>query len=176
MRQFASTCQKVSDGIERLCLYGAGALFVVNLLAVMLGVFSRFYRSPIWTLDLAKITLVWLVMLAAAPALKRGEHMALFMLVNKLPPRFRRFVKWIRVTIFFCILALMVILGSFYAMKMQIFTVRTLGISKTIPLLAIPVGLGLMMIEYTLQQFISFGSPNGDSEIDDTGNDLNCQT
>lgn len=155
MRQFASTCQKVSDGIERLCLVGAGALFVVNLLAVMLGVFSRFYRPPIWTLDLAKITLVWLVMLAAAPALKRGEHMALFILVNKLPFHLRRYVKWVRITIFFCILLLMVVLGFQYAMKMQIFTVRTLGISSTIPLLAIPVGLGLMMIEYTLQQFIS---------------------
>ena len=165
MSAFTCSCQKLSDGIDSLCLWLAGALFVVNLFAVMLGVFSRFYRPPMWTLDLAKITLVWLVMLAAAPALKRGEHMALFILVNKLPPRLRRFVKWIRMALFFSVLALMVTLGSLYAMKMQIFTVRTLGISKTIPLLAIPVGLGLMMIEYTLQQFIAFGDVDESHEL-----------
>ncbi len=121
----------------------------------MLGVLSRFYKPPIWTLDLAKITLVWLVMLGAAPALKRGEHMALLVLVNKLPGRLQRFIKGIRIIIFCSILVLMVVLGTMYAMKMQIFTVRTLGISKTIPLLAVPAGLFLMMIEYTLQQFIS---------------------
>ncbi|SHO53560.1 TRAP transporter small permease [Desulfopila aestuarii] len=154
MKQFASLCQKGSDSLERFCLFGAGVLLVINLASVMLGVFGRFYRPPIWTLDLAKVTLVWMVMLAAAPALKRGEHMAITILVNMLPYRFRRFVKAIRTIVFFGVLALMLTLGSLYAIKMQVFTVMSLGISKTIPFLAIPIGMGLMMIEYALQQFI----------------------
>lgn len=121
----------------------------------MLGVFSRFFRPPIWTTDLAKITLVWMVMLAAAPALKHGEHMAITILVNRLPHRSRRLVCWIRTIAFMSILLLMIWLGAHYAYKMRLFTIMTLGITKSLPLMAIPVGMGLMLIEYTLQQFIS---------------------
>ncbi len=38
MGRLAKTCQTASDVLERLCLFGAGALLVVNLAAVMLGV------------------------------------------------------------------------------------------------------------------------------------------
>lgn len=167
MRQLAYQCQKVSDGLERFCLFAAGVLLVVNLAAVMLGVFARFYRPPMWTMDLAKLTLVWMVMLASASALKRGEHMAITMLVNRLPQRLRRLVVAVRITLFFGILLLMVYLGWTYAWKMQLFTIMSLGIKKTIPLMAIPVGMGLMLIEYALQLFIPLGYDDNDLACSD---------
>lgn len=155
MGRLGSYCQKASDTLERLCLVGAGALLLVNLAAVMLGVFSRFYRAPVWTTDLAKVTLVWMVMLAAAPALKRGEHMAIHILVDKLSPNARRLAVAFRTVMFIGILGLMIWLGGAYAYKMRLFTIMTLGIKKTIPLMAVPVGMALMLIEYSLQQFVS---------------------
>lgn len=80
--------------------------------------------------------------------------MAITMLVDRLPQRFRRFVVAMRVSIFVGILSLMVFLGVAYALKMQLFTLRSLGIKKSIPLLAIPVGMCLMLVEYALQLFI----------------------
>lgn len=154
MTSLATKCQAVSTILERLCLSGAGALLVINLATVMVGVFSRFFRPPIWTTDLAKITLVWMVMLAAAPALKHGEHMAITILANRLPQRSRRLVCGIRTIAFMSILLLMIWLGAQYAYKMRLFTIMTLGITKSLPLMAIPVGMGLMLVEYTLQQFI----------------------
>lgn len=148
----ASFCQKLSDHLERYCLIAAGLLLVVNLAAVMLGVFARFYRPPVWTTDLAKVTLVWVVMLAAAPALKRGEHMAITIVVERLPALPRRVITAVRTVIFFAILALMIWLGIAYAYKMRLFTIMTLGIKKAIPLASVPVGMGLMLIEYALQQ------------------------
>ncbi|PHR28768.1 MAG: C4-dicarboxylate ABC transporter permease [Desulfotalea sp.] len=162
MERMAFLSKKVSDCLERFCLIGAGLLLIVNLTSVMLGVFSRFFRPPMWTMDLAKVTLVWMVMLASASALKRGEHMAITMLVDKLPLRFRRYVVAIRITLFFGILILMVTLGIAYAWKMQLFTIMSLGIKKSIPLLAIPVGMGLMLIEYALQQLIALGTDTND--------------
>lgn len=150
----ATICQAISDKLERLCLFGAGVLLLINLATVMLGVFSRFYRPPIWTTDLAKITLVWMVMLAAAPALKHGEHMAITILVNRLDPKSKRIVTWLRTLCFISILLLMIWLGFNYAYKMRLFTIMTLGIKKSLPLLAIPVGMSLMLLEYVLQQFI----------------------
>ena len=154
MSGFASFCKNSSDLLERLCLIGAGVLLVVNLADVMIGVFGRFYRPPMWTTDLARITLVWMVMLAAAPALTRGEHMAITRVVGRLPGRFRSRVILLRKAVFIGILLLMVVLGVQYAHKLRMLTIMTLGIKKSVPLAAIPVGLGLMLVEYTLQQFV----------------------
>jgi TRAP-type C4-dicarboxylate transport system permease small subunit len=151
----ATRCQVISNKLERLCLFGAGALLLINLGTVMLGVFARFFRPPIWTTDLAKITLVWMVMLAAAPALKQGEHMAITILVNRLPKNSRRMIRFLRILCFISILTLMIWLGVTYAYKMQMFTIMTLGIKKSLPLMAIPVGMALMLLEYLLQQFYS---------------------
>ena len=154
MSGFASFCKNSSDLLERLCLIGAGVLLVVNLADVMIGVFGRFYRPPMWTTDMARITLVWMVMLAAAPALKRGEHMAITLVVQRLPGMFRSRVILLLKAVFIGILLLMVVLGVQYAHKLRMLTIMTLGIKKSVPLAAIPVGLGLMLVEYTLQQFV----------------------
>ncbi len=158
MSTVANLCKKISDGLEYFCLFLAGIILIVNLSAVMLGVFARFYRPPIWTMDLAKITLVWVVMLGAAPALKRGEHMAISIIVDMLPQHLHRFVVTMRTVVFFGILLAMVFLGVNYVWSMRMFTIMSLNIKQTIPLMAIPVGIGLMLIEYTLEQFIPFNS------------------
>lgn len=159
----ASLCKKASDVLERLCLVSAGVLLLVNLADVMLGVFGRFYRPPMWTTDLAKITLVWMVMLAAAPALKRGEHMAIEIIVNRLPADKRRLVVWLRRIVFMCVLAAMVWLGFNYAWRLRRLTIMTLGIKKAVPLMAIPIGMALMLVEYTLQQFVPIGGGKEDA-------------
>ncbi|WP_319777195.1 TRAP transporter small permease [Maridesulfovibrio sp.] len=164
MKPVANFCKKSSDILERLCLLGAGALLVINLLDVMLGVFGRFYRPPMWTTDLAKITLVWMVMLAAAPALKQGEHMAIRIIVDRLPKTPQMVVAVLRKVVFAGILIFMVVCGYNYAYKLRLFTIMTLGIKKSIPLMSIPVGMGLMFIQYTLQQFIPAGDINKEEE------------
>ncbi|MBU1003947.1 MAG: TRAP transporter small permease subunit [Proteobacteria bacterium] len=162
MNSFASLCKKASDVLERLCLFGAGVLLLVNLADVMLGVFGRFYRPPMWTMDLAKITLVWMVMLAAAPALKRGEHMAIEIIVNKLPDNLRWLVVWLRRIVFVCVLVAMIILGFNYAYKLRLLTIMTLNIKMAVPLLAVPVGMSLMLLEYLLGQFVPVGGTKTD--------------
>ncbi len=156
MQSVTRFCKKASDILERLCLIGAGALLVINLLDVMLGVFARFYRPPMWTTDLARITLVWMVMLAGAPALKRGEHMAIRIIVDRLPRVPQKIVAVLRRLVFAGILIFMVVYGYNYAYKLRLFTIMTLGIKKNIPLMSIPVGMALMLIQYSLQQFIPF--------------------
>jgi TRAP-type C4-dicarboxylate transport system permease small subunit len=160
MSNVSGFCQKASDILERLCLIGAGALLVINMLDVMLGVFGRFYRPPMWTTDLAKITLVWIVMLGAAPALKRGEHMAIRIIVDRLPETPRMIVTFIRRLVFIAVLIFMVYYGYNYAHKLRLFTIMTLGIKKSVPLMSIPVGMGLMLIQYGLQQFIPVRNEN----------------
>ena len=167
MKPLIELCQSVSNCLDRLGLIGAGTLRVVNLLTVMLGVFARFFRPPIWTTDLAKVTLVWMIMLAAMPALKRGEHMAISLLVDRLPGSLALSVRVIRFLIFLGILGLMTWLGLLYAQKMQLFTIMSLGIRKVVPYLAIPVGMALMIVELLLQLCIAAGTgdPAGTKEL-----------
>jgi len=165
MSTATNLCKKISDGLEYFCLFAAGIILIINLSAVMLGVFARFHRPPIWTMDLAKITLVWVVMLGAAPALKRGEHMAITIIVDMLPQHLHRFVIIMRTVVFFGILFAMIFLGVNYVWSMRMFTVMSLNIKQTIPLMAMPVGIGLMLIEYALQQFIPFDSYKNETLI-----------
>ncbi len=158
MESVTCFCKKASDTLERLCLIGAGALLIINLLDVMLGVFGRFYRPPMWTTDLARITLVWMVMLGAAPALKRGEHMVIRIIVDRLPKTPRMIVTIVRRIVFAAILIFMLIYGYNYAQKLHMFTIMTLGIKKSVSLMSIPAGMGLMLIQYILQQFIPISS------------------
>jgi tripartite ATP-independent transporter DctM subunit len=55
------------------------------------GVVSRYvFRSPLtWSDELASILFLWLAMLGAVIALRRGEHMRLTAIVNRLPQRWR---------------------------------------------------------------------------------------
>ncbi len=96
--------------------------------------------------------------------------MAITILVDKLPQSLHRFVVAVRVVVFFGILLLMLILGVNYAWSMRLFTIMSLNIKQTIPLMAIPVGMGLMLIEYALEQFIPLGTRGKDSSY---GNNMN---
>jgi len=134
----------------------AALLFCVNVGDIVTGVFARYFfaASPVWTEELARYCLIWMVMLAANPALKRSEHMAIDMVVRRLPGWGQTLSRWTTHVVFLGITLFMTWYGYFYAIKMSRFTTMGLGISKTIPLMAIPVGMALLFVQYLLMQFI----------------------
>ncbi len=77
-------------GVE---LVAAGLLFV-EILILGSGVASRYvFDSPLtWTDELASTLFLWLSMLGAAIAFRRGEHMRMTGLVSRVGPRARMFL------------------------------------------------------------------------------------
>lgn len=152
----AGFCDRLSLIIARLSMWIAGALFLVNVGDILMGVVSRyiFKSSPVWTEELARYTLVWMVMMAANPALRLGEHMEIDLLLKYFPGWANTGFKWIRRTVFISITGFMTYWGVIYALKVSKFTTMGLGISKTIPMAAVPVGFALLLIQYILMQFI----------------------
>ncbi len=78
-----------------LCLIGAGiaaALLLVSLALVAWSVLMRYFlNQPIpWVDELVGYLLVGLVMLAAADALRRGEHISVDLLTDRLGARGQR--------------------------------------------------------------------------------------
>ena len=149
---WARLAGRASCLLEAGSILVAGLFFVLNLGDILMGVFSRylFLSSPIWTEELARYSLVWMVMLAANPALKRGEHMGIDLLVQYFPFWMQTGLRWLIRALFLGITGFMTIIGWRYAWSVSNFTTMGLGIPKTLPMLAVPVGMGLLCLQQVL--------------------------
>lgn len=152
---FSRVCALLSRWLDMFSIGAAALLFCVNVGDIIMGVFARYFfsSSPVWTEELARYSLIWMVMMAANPALKRSEHMKIDMLVKRFPDLGQIMCRWTGHFVFLGITLFMTCYGYQYALKMSRFTTMGLGISKTVPLMAVPVGMALLFIQYLLMQF-----------------------
>ncbi|MBC7414076.1 MAG: TRAP transporter large permease subunit [Herminiimonas sp.] len=69
----------------------AALLVALEILILLAGVVARYvFNAPLtWSDELASILFLWLAMLGAVIALRRGEHMRLTTLVNRMPASVR---------------------------------------------------------------------------------------
>ena len=143
---------------ERLSAWSAGALLVINVADILLGIFMRYVlkSSIVWTEEVARFSLVWLVMLGATGALCHGDHMVIDFVTPKLSRHIQRCILWIKFFITVGILSLVTYLGTVNALNMWKMTTLALNIPKTIPLLSVPVGFALLLSEVILLFVRSF--------------------
>ncbi len=74
--------------------WAVAALVVAEIVILFAGVVSRYvFQEPIlWSDELASILFLWLAMLGAVVALRRGEHMRMTAIVGMVSPRWRAFL------------------------------------------------------------------------------------
>ena len=72
----------------------AAALVAVETAVLLAGIIARyvFHSSLVWSDELASILFLWLAMLGAVVAFRRGEHMRMTALVTRAPPPLRGFL------------------------------------------------------------------------------------
>src|SRR3954468_5715455 len=65
----------------------AALLVVAEIVILFAGVVARYglHRPLLWSDELASILFLWLAMLGSAVAFRRGEHMRMTALVNRMP-------------------------------------------------------------------------------------------
>lgn len=148
-------------GIEILSTWAAALCLAVNIGVVLFGIVSRygFSASPIWVDELARYALIWAVMLAGAAALRRGEHMQIDIVIDALPSGIARVVDFARRIVIVAVLGFMTVMGVYYAQKIWGMSTLALNIPRTIPTASIPVGMGLMLIQYLLLQVAGAALP-----------------
>lgn len=80
-------CDKVVYEIERGCALISCSFLSLNICDILIGVFSRyfFHTSFIWTEELARYSLIWMVMVGASCAHVRGDMMAIDFVMPKFP-------------------------------------------------------------------------------------------
>jgi len=124
----------------------AGALVLADIVVLSAGVFSRFvlHRPLVWSDELASILFLWLAMLGAVTALRRGEHMRMTALVARLAPGPRAVLEAVATAACLAFLAMVVWPAFEYAADERAITTPALGISNLWRAAALPIGIVLI--------------------------------
>lgn len=132
----------------------AAALLVVAEIVVLLaGVVSRylFHIPLIWSDELASILFLWLAMLGAVVALRRGEHMRMTALVSMVSPGMRAFLETVAIAAPVVFLLLVIHPAVEFAQDEAFITTPALGIANSWRAAALPVGSVLMLVVAVLR-------------------------
>lgn len=149
-------CYQASNLLEKFSLGLAGLIFMITVSNVIFAVFTRylFRTSFIWTDELARYTLIYFVMLAANAALKNGDHMTINVAYKYFPDFLNEIFKWLKRAICITVYFFLTIKGFEIAWAARNTTTLGLNIPRALPLLSIPIGMLLMLIQYLLMQII----------------------
>jgi len=146
-----STGRSMLDRVNRW--FGAAvdtvaAALVVGEIAILLGgVVARyvFHNPLVWSDEVASILFLWLSMLGAVCALRRGEHMRMTGLVSRVSPRVRAFLEALSVTAQLAFLVLILPHAWHYAEEEGFVVTAALEISNSWRASALPAGIVLMI-------------------------------
>ena len=91
----ASTAVCLERWLGRMVEVPVAVLTALEVLILLAGVISRylFHNPLVWSDELASILFLWLAMIGAVVAFRRGEHMRMSTLVASAPPRWRAFFE-----------------------------------------------------------------------------------
>ncbi|WP_227369376.1 TRAP transporter small permease [Halomonas sp. M20] len=124
----------------------ASALLLINLGVILYAVFLRYLAggAPIWTDELARFLIIGAVLLAAGAVWVEGGHMRVALIERLLPTPLCRLLN-----LYQWLLTLALAIGGAlfsyrYAQSVAMFTSSGLGISRTIPMMSMPIGFALL--------------------------------
>jgi tripartite ATP-independent transporter DctM subunit len=126
----------------------AALLVLAEICVLFAGVVSRYvFHAPlVWSDELASILFLWLSMLGAAVALRRGEHMRMTALLQKVQPSTRALLDAFAIAASVAFLVLIVWPSIDYAHEESFIVTPALEISNAWRAAAIPAGIGIMVV------------------------------
>jgi len=126
----------------------AAGLVVADIGVLLAGVVARYLlHSPLlWSDELASILFLWLSMLGAVIALRRGEHMRMTALVSKGTPARRALLEAVASAACLAFLLMVAWPAWEYAADERMITTPALELSNLWRAAALPVGIALMAV------------------------------
>ncbi len=124
----------------------AALLVLVDIVVLFAGVVSRYvlHDPLLWSDELASILFLWLAMLGAVVALRRGEHMRMTALVSSMDSQRRALLEAVATVACLAFLAMLAWPSWNYAADELAITTPALEISNLWRAAALPVGVALM--------------------------------
>src|SRR4051812_47066602 len=126
----------------------AALLVVAEIVILFAGVVARygFHRPLIWSDELASVLFLWLAMLGAVVAFRRGEHMRMTAVVASAGPVTRAWLDLVATCAALAFLLLVAWPAYEYAYEESFITTPALQIPNIWRAAALPVGIGLMAL------------------------------
>lgn len=126
----------------------AALLVVAEIVLLLAGVIARYvFHAPlVWTDELASILFLWLSMLGAVVALRRGEHMRMTALLARVSPSTRALLDVVAIAASLAFLAMAFPQALDYAIEEAVVVTPALEIPNAWRAAALPTGFGLMLI------------------------------
>ena len=126
----------------------AAVLVGAEILILLAGVIARYvFNAPLtWSDELASILFLWLAMLGATIALRRGEHMRLGTLVNLLAPKKRLFVTLAAELVVAIFIVELLPAAYDYFQDQAFITTPALEIKDSLRVAAMLVGSAMMLV------------------------------
>src|SRR5277367_884473 len=138
----------------------AAGLVAAEIGVLLAGIIARALGTPLtWSDELASILFLWLAMLGAVIALRRGEHMRMTALVRRLPQSWRDFFDASAVAAGLLFLVLIMPPALKWAGNEFDITTPALEISNAWRSAAFPMGVGLMAV-FSLIRLATRASPS----------------
>ena len=132
----------------RLIEIPAALLVLADIVVLLAGVVARYglQTSLLWSDELASILFLWLAMLGAVVALRRGEHMRMTALVARASGMRRAYFEAVALAACLAFLGLIAWPAWEYASDQLIVSTPAMEISDAWRSAALPVGLALMAL------------------------------
>ena len=126
----------------------AAFLVVVDIVILAAGVFTRYVLGNplVWSDELATLVFLWLAMLGAVVAYRRGEHISLSVLVRRSPPRVRAVLEAISSVVAAIFVIELIPATIKFFQQEQIDLTPALNIPRSYEVLAIIVCLLLILV------------------------------
>lgn len=144
--------QKFIRSVDILVEGGAVLAFTGMCLAILIQVFTRYLHYPTpWAEELSRFLNVWTVFLASAYAVKKGTHLSIRAILDRLPRSWQQPLS-LGIDILVILLLLAVFRGSLIMMHSS-YTMMSSGLHlrMTYFYLGIGVGAAAMCFYYLLQ-------------------------
>ena len=153
-----SATVRLERWLGRMVEVPVAVLTALEVLILLAGVISRylFHNPLVWSDELASILFLWLAMLGAVVAFRRGEHMRMSTLVASAPPRWRAFFEAFAAAVAIAFLALILHSSVEYAVDEAAVVTPAMEIPNIWRASAIPIGCALMLI-FALLRLVRVG-------------------
>ncbi|MGW9332917.1 TRAP transporter large permease [Bosea sp. NPDC055594] len=137
----------------------AAVLVLTEIVILGAGVTARYaFHAPlVWSDELASILFLWLSMLGAVVALRRGEHMRMTGLVSRVGPQTRLLLEALAITAAIAFLVMILPDALDYAEEERFIVTPALEIANSWRAAALPIGIVLMLFA-AFCRLLRFGS------------------
>ncbi len=155
-RSVARFVSRLSSGTVWVAEWTSVVTLMLMAVLVSLQVILRYVlgRALPWAEEAAVYMMVWMAFVGAAVALQRSEHMALALVVDRLPPLLGRMTRLFSQLLVLAFLLVVLVLGLQLAATISGQRSPALGLNMFWPYLILPLGC-LFMVAVTLNKITS---------------------